>query len=108
MSVANETGNIEAYRKLRYVEFLDLLCRATVHIFKEMPVNAEKLTFDRQLELVLDLILWKAYIHRSSAKLNYMGPAPADSSVEFSHSENDNEDMDSEEQERREKIKKTK
>jgi len=54
MSVANETGNIEAYKKLRFVELLELLCRVAFHVFKRSPENVQQIPFDNQLELILD------------------------------------------------------
>ena len=52
MSVSNETGNFEAYKKLKFVEFLDLLCRVTEYIFKEK--STFKLPFFKQLEYIID------------------------------------------------------
>jgi len=34
MSVANETGFSDAYKRMKYVEMLELLCRITYQVFK--------------------------------------------------------------------------
>ena len=54
MSVANETGNSEAYRRLRYPELLELLCRVAKYMFKENKSESSQLPFIKQLEYTLD------------------------------------------------------
>ena len=50
ISVANETGNYQAYQKMRYVEMLELLCRVAYYVFKKSPPNTADVPFDKQLE----------------------------------------------------------
>ena len=54
MSVANETGNSEAYKRMRYVEMLELLCRVTNYVFKANTQKSCELPFINQLEYILD------------------------------------------------------
>ena len=69
MSIANETGNSDAYKRLKFVEFLGLICRVTHHIFK---VNTSlKLPFDKQLEYIIDQILWKVGLHRNCPRIHW-------------------------------------
>ena len=71
MSIANESGNYDAYKRLKFVEFLDLLCRVTVHIFKEHKAQ-DLLPFHRQLEYTIDQILWRVGLHRNCPKIHWM------------------------------------
>ena len=70
MSIANETLHANSYKYLKYVEFLELICRTTHHIFK-MADPAKQITFPEQLEQVLDLLLWRVGLHRNCPKLHW-------------------------------------
>ena len=53
MSIPNESLHSNSYKHLKYVEFLELICRTAHKIFK-MVDTAKHITFLEQLEMVLD------------------------------------------------------
>ena len=52
MTIPNEKAHFESYKKMKYVEFLEMLCRVTHYIFKANP--AVKIPFHKKLEYILD------------------------------------------------------
>ena len=69
MPIANETGNADGYKRLRFVEFLELLCRVAQILFKQNPQSELKL--HEQLEYVLDQLLWRVGLHRNDPKIHW-------------------------------------
>ena len=73
MQIPNETANADAYKRLRYAEFLQLLCRITHHIYKADRANT--MPFDQQLEYTLDQLLWRVGLHRNDPRIHWQEPA---------------------------------
>ena len=69
MSIANETQHSEAYKRLKFVEFLELLCRVADHVYKANPTNQSP--FDEQLGYILDQLLWKVGLHRNCPRIHW-------------------------------------
>ena len=72
MTIPNEKAHFESYKKMKYVEFLEMLCRVTHYIFKSNP--AVKIPFHKKLEYILDQLLWRVGLHRNDPKLHWMPP----------------------------------
>ena len=91
MTISNEAVNKEYFEKLKYVEFLELICRIAKYKFSLCPEDKIELTFSEQVKVILEEFfqkLEKYGVTFIAPETNYM-PESSDSEVDSENSESE-------------------
>ena len=91
MTISNEAVNKDNFEKLKYVEFLELICRIAKYKFSLCPEDKIELTFAEQVKVILEEFfqkLEKYGVTFVAPETNYM-PESSDSEVDSENSESE-------------------